>query len=417
MSISTPLKKLIRWPQKAASALAKIKPAIKEDISEKALDTKESVLRVRRKATALFRRPLNDISHIGIMIVIAVALLSGISAMFGTSGQVAVNPFIPAKATAQQYVSSGEKRIAQADSVTTVAYYIDRTKLGPDAAAITEQLNTQVSTNYGGTEYLASLPIVQNSTSSASKNKITDYVVENGDTLSTIAVKFNVSTDTIRYANSIADINSIAPGDKLVIPPVTGVLHTVAAGETTASIARRYAASEAMIIEQNSLYGEELTVGMKLMVPDGEIPEAPKPVVQTKVASSGGGSQGSSQRIAATGKFLFPTLNTQGYYNGYHNWAIDIPGSIGTPIFAADGGRIVEAQYGWNGGYGNTILIDHGNGYSTRYGHMSSLAVVGGYVSRGQVIGYMGSTGRSTGSHLHFEILINGVRQNPIYYF
>ena len=106
-----------------------------------------------------------------------------------------------------------------------------------------------------------------------------------------------------------------------------------------------------------------------------------------------------------------------GYYNGYHNWAIDIPNSIGTPIFAADSGRIVEAQYGYNGGYGNTILIDHGDGSQTRYGHMSSLAIIGGYVSKGQVIGYMGSTGRSTGSHLHFEIIIGGVRQNPMNYF
>jgi murein DD-endopeptidase MepM/ murein hydrolase activator NlpD len=241
----------------------------------------------------------------------------------------------------------------------------------------------------------------------------------NGDTLSTIATKFNVSTDTIRYANSVADIDSIAPGDKLIIPPVTGVLHTVAAGETTAGIAKRYGASEAMIISQNDLYGEELAVGMKVMVPDGEIPEAPKPV-QTQVASKStgsGGSQGSSQRTIASGQFIFPTINAQGYYNGYHYWAIDIPGGYGTPIFAADSGRIAEAQYGWSGGFGNTILIDHGNGYTTRYGHMSSLAVIGGYVTKGQVIGYMGSTGRSTGTHLHFEIIIGGSQLNPCNYF
>jgi len=427
VGIITLLKKLISRLANAATALANtskkaykgignIRPAIKEDFSEKALGTKQGFLRARRKTIALFRRPLNDISHIGIMVVVSVALLTGVSAMFGTTEEIDVNPFIPSQVTAQKYVSSTEKRILQADSVTTVANYIDPKRLGADASAATEQLNTQVASSFGGFDYLPSLPIVQNTTSSAS-NKITDYVVENGDTLSTIAAKFNVSTDTIRYANSIEDINSIAPGDKLVIPPVTGVLHTVVAGESTAGIAKRYAASEAMIIEQNNLYGEELSVGMKLMVPDGDIPEAPKPVVQTKVASSGGGSQGSSQSIAASGQFLFPTINCCGYYNGYHNWAIDIQGGVGTPIYAADGGRIVEAQYGWNGGYGNTILIDHGNGFTTRYAHMVELAVVGGYVSKGQVIGYMGSTGRSTGSHLHFEILIGGVRQNPIYYF
>jgi murein DD-endopeptidase MepM/ murein hydrolase activator NlpD len=431
VSISTPLKKLISWPAKAATALAKsskkayrglgkIRPAIKEDIGEKALDTKEKVLRARKKTIAVFRRPMNDVSHIGIAIVICIALLSGISAMFGTTKEVSVNPFVSEETSAKQYLSNAEKRIVQADSVTTVAYYIDQAKLGPDAAAVTEQLNTQVSSNYGGTEYIASVPIVQNTSSSSSLNKITDYIVQNGDTLSTIASKFNVSTDTIRYANAVSDIDSIAPGDKLLIPPVTGVLHTVASGETTAGIAKRYNANEALIVSQNDLYGEEITVGMKLMVPDGEIPEAPKPVVQAApvaTKSTGGGSQGSSQRIAASGQFMFPTVNAQGYYNGYHNWAIDVPGSTGTPIFASDSGRIVEAQYGYNGGYGNTILIDHGNGFTTRYAHMSSLAVIGGYVSRGQVIGYMGSTGRSTGSHLHFEILIGGSRQNPINYF
>jgi murein DD-endopeptidase MepM/ murein hydrolase activator NlpD len=403
-----------------ASALAKIQPDIKDNLGRKTLDTKEKFLRARKKTISTFRRPMSDISHIGIMIVISIALLSGVSAMFGTNKEIDVNPFIPEKETVKQYVSSTEKRIVQADSVTTVAYYIDQARLGPDAAAVTEQLNTQVSSNYGGMEYLASLPIVQNSTSAGSQNKVVDYIVQSGDTLSTIAVKFNVSTDTIRYANGIADVDSITPGDKLIIPPVTGVLHTVAAGETTAGIAKRYNTSEALVISQNELYGEELTVGMKIMVPDGEIPEAPKPVAKTQVASNNygsGGSQGSSQQIVASGQFIFPTINAQGYYNGYHNWAIDIPGSVGTPIFASDAGRIVEAQYGWSGGYGNTILIDHGNGYTTRYAHMSSLEVVGGYVSRGQVIGYMGSTGRSTGSHLHFEILINGVQQNPINYF
>lgn len=428
MSIITLPRKLISWLTRTAAVLAKtikslykgalnIEPITRENIGEKTLGTRVKLLHARKKTVAVFRRPMNDVSHIGIMIVISIALLSGVSAMFGTRAEVNVNPFVVEKDSTKQYVSNAEKRIIQADSVTTVAYYIDQTKLGPDAATVTEQLNTQVSSSYGGTEYLASVPIVQNSTANGSQNKITDYVVLNGDTLSTIAAKFNVSTDTIRYANNITDINSISPGDKLIIPPVTGVLHTVVAGETTAGIAKRYAASEEMIISQNNLYGEDLVVGMKIMVPDGEIPQAPKPVVQTRVASTGGGVQGSSQRTIASGQFIFPTVNAQGYYNGYHYWAIDVPGAYGTPIYAADSGRIVEAQYGWSGGYGNTILLDHGNGYTTRYGHMSSLAVVGGYVTKGQVIGYMGSTGRSTGTHLHFEIIIGGVQLNPCKYF
>jgi murein DD-endopeptidase MepM/ murein hydrolase activator NlpD len=256
------------------------------------------------------------------------------------------------------------------------------------------------------------------------RNKIITYVVRDGDTLSGIAAKFNITTATIRYANKLEDENSVKPGQTLTILPITGLIHTVSAGDTLAGIAARYKANQEMIISQNDLYGEEIVAGMQLLIPDGEIPDAPKPVAAPVTtnnddnSSSGGGSYSNSSTRYGSGNFRFPTIvGSMGYYNGYHYWAIDIPNSIGTPIFAADSGRIVEAQYGYNGGYGNTILIDHGNGFQTRYAHMSSLAVIGGYVSKGQVIGFMGSTGRSTGSHLHFEIILNGSRQNPMNYF
>ena len=171
-----------------------------------------------------------------------------------------------------------------------------------------------------------------------------------------------------------------------------------------------------MIISQNDLYGEELTVGRQLIIPDGEIPAQPKPAAVAPKTTTRGTIGNSSARYGS-GNFRFPTIiGPNGYYNGYHWWAIDIPNRIGTPIFAADSGRIVEARYGWNGGYGNTILIDHGNGFKTRYAHLSSIYIIGGYVSKGQVIGGMGSTGRSTGSHLHFEIIVNGSLQNPLRY-
>jgi murein DD-endopeptidase MepM/ murein hydrolase activator NlpD len=439
VGIITLLKKLISWLANAAAALAKtskkaykgignIRPAIKEDFSEKALGTKEGFLNARRKTIALFRRPLNDVSHIGIIVVVLVALLTGVSAMLGTTEEIAINPFMQTQTSAKKYLSSTEKRVMQADSVTTVAYYIDQVKLGPDAAAATEQLNTQINVGYGGSEYLASVPIVQN-TSTSIGNKVTDYVVLGGDTLSTIAAQFNVSTDTIRYANAIEDIDSITPGDTLVIPPVTGVLHTVVANETTASIAKRYGANEAMLISQNALYGEDITVGMKLMVPDGQIPEAPKPKpTQTATGSTKSGGYGSSSYIARTGSFRLPTLvnsgNPCGIGVGYYGWhsysspvwrAFDLCNSYGTPIYAADSGKVVEAN--WNGGYGNTILIDHGDGFSSRYAHMNSFAVYGGYVSKGQVIGYMGSTGYSSAPHLHFEIYFNGSTQYLGNYF
>jgi len=155
------------------------------------------------------------------------------------------------------------------------------------------------------------------------------------------------------------------------------------------------------------------------LVPNG-VREDPVPVAPRSNIASGqaGGRFGSASRIAGTGSFRFPTvIGRGGYYNGWHLWAIDIPNRIGTPIFAADSGRVVVSQYGWNGGYGNMIEINHGNGYQTLYSHMSTLLIRGGYVTRGQVIGFMGNTGRSTGPHLHFEIIRNGVQQNPMNYF
>lgn len=344
--------------------------------------------------------------------------MTGVLASVDTSTQVQINPF---EKKSDIYLSNFEKRILEADTVATIAVGWGE-GLANDAGAYAEELNKKSNVTSGESDYLSSMPFVNNITEEGSRNKIIEYMVTDGDTLSGIATKFNITTDTIRYANNISDIDNLKPGTKLTILPVTGVLHTVSAGETLAGIAARYKSTEALITSQNDLYGIKIEAGMKLLIPDGEIPEAPKPEpVATPApvakAPTRSGSQGSATPTRGTGAYRFPTLvGSSGYYNGYHNWAIDIPNSVGTPIFASDGGRIVEAKYGYNGGYGNTILIDHGNGTQTRYAHMSSLSIVGGYVSKGQVIGLMGNTGRSTGPHLHFEIIIGGVRMNPINY-
>jgi len=299
-SINTPRRKLIGWPGKSAAALAKtfkhsykglknIRPALKEDINEKALDTKESVLRARRKTIALLRRPMNDISHISIMLVISVALLSGVSAMFGSSGQVSVNPFTPQKNNVDTYVSATQKRIMQADLVTTLAS-IHSDTLGADAVKITEGIYKSASTANPAVQYLASVPIVQTVSATATGNTPTEYTVQDGDTLSTIAVKYNITTDTIRYANGITDVDSLKPGQTLTILPVTGVYYTVKGGDTTASIANKYQIDEQMLISQNDLYGEDLKADMKLMLADAAIPELPKPVVQPQSNNSGSGS-------------------------------------------------------------------------------------------------------------------------------
>ena len=118
-----------------------------------------------------------------------------------------------------------------------------------------------------------------------------------------------------------------------------------------------------------------------------------------------------------SGNFSWPSAGyvSQAYWGGHP--AIDVAGWIGSPVTAADGGYVVLAGGGWNGGYGNHVIIDHGNGFSTLYAHLTSIFVEPGMtVSKGQEMGTMGNTGNSTGPHLHFEVRYGGVPYNPASY-
>lgn len=381
MSIIALLKKLISWLAKAAAALAKTSKkiysgitgirsaAIKENISERALGTKENVFRVRRKTIALFRRPMNDISHIGIIVVIFVALLSGVSAMFGTTTRVSVNPFVQAKPTASEYVSATQKRIMEADQVTTLAS-IHSDSLGVDAVKVTEAIYKSASSTTYASNYLANVPIIQTISTSKAGNPPTEYVVQDGDTLSTIAVKFNITTDTIRYANGITDIDSIKPGQKLKILPVSGVYYTVKDGDTTAIIASRYQIDEQMVISQNDLYGEEIKAGMKLMLADAVIPELPKPVVQTQQNSgSGSDSYTVSYAVASSsGPNHFPWGWCTWYVASrrYVPWSGDAHDWYGNAqAYGRPVGRtpvVGAVMVTWESGWGHVAYVESVNG-------------------------------------------------------
>jgi len=228
--------------------------------------------------------------------------------------------------------------------------------------------------------------------------EISVYVVRPGDALSQIAEMFGVTTNTILWANDLRSANAIQPGDTLVILPVAGVRHIIKSGDTIASIAKRYEADVDEILAYNQLASaDSVTVGMTVIVPGGKV-AAPAPV---RATAQGGGS------AAATGNWLSHpapgTMKTQGIH-GYN--AVDFAAGVGTPIRAAAAGEVmVSRSSGWNGGYGNYIVIRHSNGAQTLYAHLSRNDVgVGAYVTQGQVIGGMGNTGRSTGPHLHFEV-------------
>ena len=233
-------------------------------------------------------------------------------------------------------------------------------------------------------------------------DQISIYVVREGDSLSQIAEMFNVTTNTIIWANDLDRKGAISPGQTLVILPVSGIRHTVKSGETIQSIAKKYGGDTEEIVQYNSISeSTKLAVGDVVIVPDGEIAVAVVP--KTAARSS---SASASSRPSVAGYFIRPIdggVRTQGLH-GYN--AVDLGAHEGSPIYAAAPGTVlISRASGWNGGYGNYVVIKHGNGTQTLYAHMSSnAAATGQFVSQGEIIGYVGSTGKSTGPHLHFEV-------------
>lgn len=242
-------------------------------------------------------------------------------------------------------------------------------------------------------------------------NIITHTVVA-GDTLYGISQKYKLSAETLVFANKALETNPdlLRVGQQLMVLPVDGIYHTVAKGDTVEKIAKTYKVQPQAIInyDWNKLdpRNPTLTVGQAIIVPGGK-KELP---VQRAQVYSGPVPAGAK---VGSGRFVWPTSGyvTQGYKRLHP--ALDIARAIGTPVKAADSGYVVAA--GWsNEGYGKYIVINHGNSFQTLYAHLDQIYVsVGDVVGQGAVIGAMGSTGRSTGPHLHFEIHKNGVKLNP----
>jgi len=238
------------------------------------------------------------------------------------------------------------------------------------------------------------------------------YSVQSGDTISGIAAKFGLSPETIIWSNPDLERNPdlLSVGQELNILPVDGVYHQVGGGDTIEGIASTFQTDPTLIINfpANHLDPDNLVIqpGQWLVVPGGQKPFRPRAVT----AYSG---PLPDDAAAGTGIFGWPTSGTitQGYYS-YHP-GLDIAGWLGAPILAADSGHVVAA--GWdNTGYGYRVVVDHGNGFQTLYAHLQSYYVeAGDNVSKGEQIGEMGSTGNSTGPHLHFEIRHGTIQRNP----
>ncbi len=226
------------------------------------------------------------------------------------------------------------------------------------------------------------------------------YKARKGDTAGSIAKMFGVSANTVSWANG-----TIKEGDDIVILPVSGVKYTVKKGDTVVSIAKKFNADVEEILQFNDL-GLSLVAGTEIIIPDGEISDSPKNNSKAIVKSPS---------KVPTGSFIRPMAGriTQGIH-GKFGTAVDIGNKAGTPVYAAADGKILTSKYGYNGGYGNMIVIEHGK-IQTLYGHLSSsLVTPGSYVEQGDLIGYSGNSGKSTGPHLHFEILGGTRNWNPV---
>jgi LysM repeat protein len=263
-------------------------------------------------------------------------------------------------------------------------------------------------------------------------DQISVYVVRDGDTLSGIAQMFDVTVNTILWTNDL-DSKTVRPGQVLIILPVSGVQYTVKKGDTIASIAKATGGDATEIANYNEIDdNSQLAAGTTLIIPNGEAPAVASVPSTAKKSGSSSSSSSSSSKKSSTpliaseigGTHAAPmaaasgaTGDTTGYYmrplkggiktQGIHGYnAVDIGTPVGTTIYAAASGDvIVSKDSGWNGGYGNYVVISHPNGTQTLYAHLSSTIVVAGqHVVQGQVIGYSGSTGESTGPHLHFEV-------------
>ncbi len=321
-------------------------------------------------------------------------------------------------------VNEGERFIEQEVVLESVAAhtptsYLEDIGLASRTYGVTS--SDAVGANVFATSSGLSAPrAMQGADSVAPREEIITYAVEEGDTLSDIAAKFNISLNTLLWSNNLSARSSIRTGKELTILPVSGVTHTVGKGETMTKIASRYGVKIEEIYAFNKLSPDDaISVGTKLVVPGGEIKaiaSAPSSVGRVFAAPSGGKPGAGGGSGTGTGSMLWPTdLRVITQYFGWKHTGIDVDCKFTNDNYAADAGTVIFA--GWKGGYGYAVDIDHGGGLTTRYGHHASLYVsTGDVVARGAALGRCGTTGRSTGTHLHFEVRQNGSLRNPLEY-
>lgn len=263
-------------------------------------------------------------------------------------------------------------------------------------------------------------------TPAAPRTGVITYTVATGDTLSTISQHFGISLNTLLWANGLTVRSVIKPGVSLTILPVSGVQHTVKSGDTLIAIAKKYGVGTDAILAYNNLSSTDaLKIGQALIIPGGQ-QIAPAPSVNTvavrDIFTKAPTGSGVTSTPAAGAKMIWPTdlhYVVRGLSLTHTGMDIDCnghsDGSSTNDNYAAMDGIVQFA--GAKSGYGYAVEINHGNGLVTRYGHFHALYVKkGDTVTAGTPLGRCGSTGNSTGTHLHFEVIVNGKFKNPANY-
>lgn len=256
--------------------------------------------------------------------------------------------------------------------------------------------------------------LFQTDISQKPRDKVISYTVQKGDTISTIAQKFGISVETIKWQNALTN-DYLTIGDELEILPVTGVAYKVQSGDSVYTIAKKFDTEAQKIVDFpfNDFANPEtfsLVNGQILIIPDG-IKPSEQPYIKRQIFVAQGPTA-----VSSAG-FTWPMQGGISQFASWYHMALDITNPVGTPIVAAQNGVVSAVSIGgWDYGYGTNVYIDGGNGYKTHYAHMSSVIVgVGQSVTAGKtLIGYSGNSGRSTGPHLHFEVIRNGVLVNPL---
>ncbi len=320
--------------------------------------------------------------------------------------------------------------------------YVPKAALAPEGAAIASQQFLLVEDGF----LKKTSPLTQQSARRAYA-KGTIHIVKEGDSLERLSRWYPISVETIQWANDLEPGQAIRPGDELLILPVDGILHTVSRGQTLSRIAQIYDIPQSEIMEQNELKNEFIIAGRQLIVPGGKPitqhttvatvdeppvageepsdsqPQEQEPVREPTKTVEVVKEPDSAFTPTPTGGVLQKPCAADCFYTQYYHsrhFAVDMQDRGGGPIYAAEEGTVIRADTGWNGGYGNVIEVDHGNGLVTLYAHNKELYVkVGDTVERGQTISWMGNTGLVygvTGIHVHFEVRLNGVKKNPVLY-